>query len=65
MAGSLNSLAADPLLTRVMADYARAWEMRDADLVLAQFTEDASYQENPFSAPMVRVRMCSLPFWRK
>jgi ketosteroid isomerase-like protein len=44
--------ANDPLLTRVMADYACARETRDAALVLALFTQDATYQENPFSEPM-------------
>jgi ketosteroid isomerase-like protein len=48
----MNSSANDPLLTRVMADYARAWETRDAELVLTLFTEGATYQENPFSEPM-------------
>ena len=35
-----------------MASYGRAWETRDPDLVLTLFTEDATYQESPFSAPM-------------
>jgi ketosteroid isomerase-like protein len=48
----MNSSADDPLLTRVMTDYARAWETRDADRVLTLFTEDATYQENPFTEPM-------------
>jgi ketosteroid isomerase-like protein len=48
----MGSSTADALLIRVMADYARAWESHDADLVLTLFTEDATYQENPFSEPM-------------
>ncbi len=35
-----------------METYRRAWETRDAALVLEIFTEDATYQESPFSAPM-------------
>lgn len=31
--------------------YRRAWERRDADLVLTLFTEDASYRSNPFEEP--------------
>jgi limonene-1,2-epoxide hydrolase len=42
----------DPGLARIMGVYGRAWETRDADLVLSVFTEDATYQENPFSKPM-------------
>jgi ketosteroid isomerase-like protein len=42
----------DPLRKRIMETYGRAWETRDADLVLSVFTEDATYQENPFSEPM-------------
>lgn len=35
-----------------MDTYCRAWETHDADLVLSVFSEDATYQENPFSEPM-------------
>lgn len=40
--------AVEELLRR----YGRAWETRDAELVLTLFTEDASYQESPWSEPM-------------
>ncbi len=43
----------EALLQHLMETYRRAWETRDAALVLELFTEDATYQENPFSAPMV------------
>ncbi len=33
--------------------YGRAWETGDADLILTLFTQDASYRETPFDAPMV------------
>jgi ketosteroid isomerase-like protein len=39
-------------LKRIMGTYGRAWETHDAGLVLSVFTEDATYQENPFSEPM-------------
>ncbi len=42
----------NPQLAHIMEAYGRAWETRDPDLVLTLFTEDATYQENPFSAPM-------------
>jgi len=41
-----------PLVSHIMEAYGRAWEIHDADLVLSLFTEDATYQENPFSEPM-------------
>jgi uncharacterized protein (TIGR02246 family) len=42
-----------PALTRIMETYRRAWETRDAELILDIFSEDATYQENPFSEPLV------------
>jgi ketosteroid isomerase-like protein len=48
-----SAVAPEALLQHVMETYRRAWETRDAALVLELFTEDATYQENPFSAPMV------------
>ena len=44
--------ATDQKLTRIMETYGRAWETRDAALVLGLFTEDATYQENPFGEPI-------------
>ena len=38
-------------LSRIMNTYRRAWERREATLVLRVFTQDATYQENPFRAP--------------
>ena len=38
-------------LTRTMETYGRAWQTHDAGLVITLFTEDATYQENPFGAP--------------
>lgn len=40
-------------IDELLRTYGRAWETRDADLVLSLFTEDASYQESPWSAPFV------------
>ena len=40
------------VLTRIMETYRRAWETRDAELILDIFCADASYQENPFSEPL-------------
>ena len=48
-----STAAPEALLQNIMETYRRAWETRDAALVLELFTEDATYQENPFSAPMV------------
>ena len=44
---------AGSLLARIMEDYRRAWETRDAGLVVSLFTEDATYHENPFGEPVV------------
>jgi SnoaL-like protein len=44
--------APDPVLKRILDAYGRAWETHDPGLVLSVFTEDATYQENPFSEPM-------------
>ncbi len=40
------------LLSSLMELYRRAWETRDPDLAVQLFTEDATYQENPFSEPI-------------
>ncbi len=40
----------------------RAWETRDADLAAQQFTEDATYQENPFDDPL-RGRDAIRRYW--
>ncbi len=40
-------------LARIMETYGHAWETRDAALVLEVFTEDATYQQDPFGAPML------------
>src|SRR5262249_10556517 len=40
-------------LTRIMETYRRAWETRDAELILDVFSADATYQETPFSEPLV------------
>lgn len=34
-----------------LAAYGKAWEARDADAAAALFTENATYQENPFEEP--------------
>lgn len=34
-----------------LAAYGQAWEARDADAAAALFTENATYQENPFEEP--------------
>lgn len=39
----------DVTFARLMETYQRAWETRNAELVVGLFTEDATYQENPFS----------------
>ncbi len=45
--------APEALLQNIMETYRRAWETRNAARVLELFTEDATYQENPFGAPIV------------
>ena len=45
-------------------DYRRAWETRDAGLVAALFTEDATYQETPFVEPM-RGRAAIRDYWER
>jgi len=52
MAGAQPVLSASPVLARIFETYKRAWETRDADLVLTIFTEDAIYHEDPFDRPM-------------
>lgn len=42
--------------------YRRAWESRDAGLVVTLFTEDATYQETPFTEPM-RGRAAIHAYW--
>lgn len=39
-------------LERILEEYRRAWETGDAELAASLFTEDATYQENPFSEPL-------------
>ncbi len=39
-------------ISLVMETYRRAWETRDANLAAELFTEDATYQVDPFSAPL-------------
>jgi ketosteroid isomerase-like protein len=45
-------MPADPTLARIMDAYKRAWEELDPALVVTVFTDDATYQEDPFSEPM-------------
>lgn len=47
-----------------LRDYGRAWETRDADLVVTLFTEDATYQETPFVEPM-RGRAAIRDYWER
>src|SRR5437660_7610952 len=42
--------------------YGRAWETRDPEAVIKLFTEDATYQEAPFSEPM-RGRAAIREYW--
>ena len=42
--------------------YRRAWETRDAGLVVTLFTDDATYQETPFAEPM-RGRDAIHAYW--
>ena len=42
--------------------YGRAWETRDPEAVIELFTEDATYQETPFSEPM-RGRQAIHEYW--
>jgi nuclear transport factor 2 (NTF2) superfamily protein len=44
--------------------YGRAWENRDPQSVTGLFTEDATYQETPFSEPM-RGRAAIGEYWLK
>jgi ketosteroid isomerase-like protein len=45
-----------------MAKLGRAWEAGDADAAAALFSEDVSYQEDPFAAPM-RGREAVRAYW--
>ncbi len=42
--------------------YGHAWETRDSQAAAALFTEDATYQETPFSTPM-RGRSAIHQYW--
>lgn len=42
--------------------YGRAWESRDPKAAADIFTDDATYQENPFGQPM-RGRSAILDYW--
>lgn len=53
MAAAKPAQEATALLSRIMDTYRRAWETRDPALVVELFTEDATYCEGPFSAPIV------------
>jgi uncharacterized protein (TIGR02246 family) len=44
--------------------YGRAWETRDPESVAALFTEDATYQETPFTEPL-RGRAAIREYWLK
>ena len=37
----------------LLADFARAYETFDGDLIVSLFTDDAEYHEDPFSPPIV------------
>lgn len=37
----------------LLRTYGCAWENRDAELVLTLFTDDATYQESPWSEPLL------------
>ena len=45
-----------------MGTYARAWETRDSELAASLFTEEATYQEDPFDEPM-RGRDAIRAYW--
>ena len=45
-----------------METYARAWETRDPELAAILFTDDATYQEDPFDEPM-RGREAIRDYW--
>lgn len=47
---------------RWLAAYGRAWEARDPDAAAALFTEDAVYEETPFSKPL-RGREAIREYW--
>ncbi len=53
MASPNSALGSGALLARLMEDYRRAWETRDADLVVSLFTEDATYLADPFNEAAV------------
>jgi len=53
------------LLCARLEGYRLAWETRDPKPVIKLFTEDATYQETPFSQPMrgrEAIRQYSLEF---
>ena len=45
-----------------MEIYAKAWEKRDPELAAGLFTDDATYQEDPFDEPM-RGREAIRAYW--
>ena len=53
-----------PALIHIMEEYRRAWETRDAELAASLFTEDATYQENPFNE-LLRGREAIRDYWEQ
>jgi hypothetical protein len=47
-----------------LARYGQAWESRDAELAAALFSDEASYQETPYDAPMAG-RGAIDDYWRR
>ena len=45
-----------------METYAKAWEKRDPELAASLFTEEATYQEDPFDEPL-RGRGAIREYW--
>jgi SnoaL-like domain len=47
-----------------LARYGQAWESRDAELAAALFSDEASYQETPYDAPLAG-RGAIGDYWRR
>ena len=54
----------DPVLSRIMDAYGRAWTTQDVALLLSLFTEDATYHENPFNAPLAGYEAIAA-YWQR
>ncbi len=54
----------EEILRTWLEAYGRAWEEQDPEQVVALFSDDATYQETPFSEPL-RGRAAIQEYWRR